>query len=308
MADILKQVSDELAGVAEQVGRSVARVEARRRLPASGVAWGDDLIVTAHHIVEREESIRIGTADGNTLEASLIGRDPGTDIAVLRVKSGALPAVQWADADSLKVGHLVLALGRPMQQVQATLGVVSAIGSFNPEEGRGRRERRWAERTGRLDHFIQTDVTMYPGFSGGPLVDAAGQVRGINTSGFMRGISLTIPTQAIRSVVDQLVKHGKVKQGYIGVGLQPARLPEALAKQLNQETALLLLSVEPGSPADQAGLVLGDVIVRFNNVPTENVEELLSGLRGELIGQEIPITLVRAGQVHDLKIVVAERK
>jgi len=211
------------------------------------------LIVTAHHVVERDDQISVGLADGRSAAATLVGRDPTTDLAVLQSDEKDLAPATWAEPDGLKVGHLVLALGRPGKTVQATLGIVSALGGG------------WRTRGGgQIDRYLQTDVVMYPGFSGGPLVNAAGAVVGINTSALLRGTSLTLLTTTVRRVIEDLVAHGKVRRGYLGVGTQPARLSEGLAKQLGQETGLLLVSVEPGSPAEQGGLFMGDTIVGFD--------------------------------------------
>lgn len=368
MSDVLKQVSDEMAQMVETAGQSVVRVEARRRLPASGVVWSEDgLIVTSHHVVERDENITIGLPNGQSMAAALVGRDPNTDIAVLRVKDAALTAANWAGADDLRVGHLVLALGRPGQYVQATLGVVSSLGgdisedaeavedililrgipSFElpnippmppggfpmppmarrsleraqeraqraQERAKAKMERRtqkqWSKIgsfAGRFEQFVQTDVAMYPGFSGGPLVDAAGQIRGINSSALMRGISLTVPTPVIRRVVETLVSHGRMRQGYLGIGAQPARLTPNLTEQFKQETGLLIVSVEPGSPADKGGIMLGDVLIALDGVMVHTLDELLALLSGKRVGNEVPVLVVRGGQAHELVVTVGERK
>src|SRR5512135_2124597 len=222
---VLSDLSQTLASTVQSAGAGIVRVEARPRLAASGIVWSaDGVIVTAHHIVEQDENITIGLPDGRTTTAKLVGRDPTTDIAVLRAEQKGLTAPVWADPNTLKVGHLVLALGRPQQTVMATLGVVSALGeSWRTPAG------------GRLDRYVQTDVVMYPGFSGGPLVDAGGQFVGLNTSALMRGISLTIPAPTLQQVVQTLLTKGKVSRGYLGVGAQPVRLPANLVQQLNQE-------------------------------------------------------------------------
>jgi S1-C subfamily serine protease len=275
---------------------AVVRVEARRGVPATGVLWNDTLIVTAHHALERDDHIPAGLGDGRILTASLVGRDPTTDIAVLRVEGTGLRAPVWADPTDLRVGHLVLALGRPGRTVQATLGVVSALGAdWRTPMG------------GQLDHCLQTDVLMYPGFSGGPLVNAMGQVLGMNTSAVLRGISLTIPTPTIRRVVETLLAHGRMRRGYLGIGSQPVRLPESMAQHVGQDTGLLVVSVEPGSPADQAGLLLGDVIVAFDGQPTRTLEDLLSLLDEQRIGKSSPVRLVRGGQAVEAVITVGER-
>lgn len=297
MKQVLSDVSNALAAMVEAVGPGVVAVQARRRLPASGIVWSPDgVIVTAHHVVESDENISVGLADGRSVAARLVGRDPTTDLAVLRAEAADLRPAAWADADSLRVGHLVLALGRPGQTVMATLGVVSALGeSWRTPAG------------GQLDRYLQTDVVMYPGFSGGPLVDAEGKVLGLNTSALLRGISLTVPTSTLRKVVETLLAHGRVRRGYLGVGSQPVRLPAALARELGQETGLLLVSVEPDSPAEQSGLFLGDIIVVLGGQPIRHVDDLLASLSGDRVGVSAPVRIVRGGKVQELKVVIGER-
>ena len=298
MKQILSDLSDALAAMVEAVGPGVVSVEARRRLPGSGIVWSPDgVIVTAHHVVESDENIGVGLADGRSVAAKLVGRDPTTDLAVLRAEATGLKPPAWAEADSLRVGHLVLALGRPGKAVMATLGVVSALGeSWRTPAG------------GLLERYLQTDVVMYPGFSGGPLVDAGGKVLGLNTSALLRGISLTVPASSLRKAVETLLAHGRVRRGYLGVGSQPVRLPPALARQLDQETGLLLVSVEPGSPAEQGGLLLGDVIVALEGQPIRHMDDLLAGLSGDRVGASVPVRIVRGGTVQELKVVVGERE
>lgn len=297
MAAILPSLSDDLASAVARGGPSVVRVEARRRLPASGVVWSSDgMIVTTHHVVERDENIRIGPADGGTVPATLIGRDPTTDLAVLRAQVSGLTPPTWSEPDSLRVGHLMLALGRPGQSALATLGIVSALGdSWRTPMG------------GRLDRYIQSDVAMYPGFSGGPLIDAGGNAVGINTTAVHRGITLTIPVPTIRSVVDALVAHGRIRRGYLGIGVQPARLPATLAEQLGQETGLLVVSVESGSSAEQAGLLLGDTAIALDGQPLRYPDDLLALLSGDRIGAAVSVSIVRGGKVQEVKATIGER-
>ena len=297
MTEVLQNLSDALAATVEATGPCVVRVEARRRLPASGIVWSlDGLIVTAHHVVERSDKIGVGLPDGQTVPATLVGRDPTTDLAVLRAQTEGLTPTAWGDPDDLHVGHLVLALGRPGRSAQATLGIVSALGdSWRTPAG------------GRFDRYLQTDVVMYPGFSGGPLVDAAGQVLGLNTSALLRGISLTVPVPTLRRVIETLLAHGRVRRGYLGVGAQPVRLPAALGQQLGQETGLLLASVEPGSPAEKGGLLLGDAVVSLDGQPVRHMDDLLALLSEDRVGAKVPVRFVRGGQVQELTVSIGER-
>ena len=296
MAKVLQELSNGLAATAETVGASALRVEARRRLPATGIVWSSDgVIVTTHHVVTKDESIGVGLPDGQIVPATLVGRDPTTDLAVLHVEATDLTPPRWADLESLRVGHLALALGRPGKTVQATLGIVSALG------------KDWRTPAGgRLDRYLQTDVVMYPGFSGGPLVDVTGQVLGLNTSALLRGISLTVPVDTVRRVVETLLTHGRVRRGYLGVGIQPVRLPEALGEELGQETGLLLVQVKSGSPAEKGGLLLGDIIVALDGQPIRHHDDLLTYLTGDRVGTAVPLRIVRAGQVQDVTVVIGE--
>ena len=290
-------ISKGMAEVVTSASQSVVRVEARRRLPATGIIWSaDGVIVTANHVVRTEEGIGIGLPDGTTTTATLLGRDRSTDIAVLKVDATELTPMTETNKQELGVGNLILALGRPGKTVQATLGVVSALGD-SWRTGRG----------GHIDRYLQTDVTMYPGFSGGPLVDASGQLVGLNTSALARGVSLTIPTATVARVVASLEEHGRIRRGYLGVSTQRARLPESIRGELNQKRGLLIVSVEPNSPADQAGLTLGDTIVTMAGEAVQNHDDLLAQLSGDRVGTAVAVQIVRGGQIENVEVVVGER-
>jgi S1-C subfamily serine protease len=294
---VLKELSDALAAAVEAAGPAVVRLEGRHRMPATGIVWSaDGVIVTAHHVVQRDEKIGVGLAGGQTVSAALVGRDPTTDLAVLRAQASSLSPAAWAATDGLQVGHLVLALGRPGQTVQATLGIVSALGkSWRTPAG------------GEVDRYLQTDLVMYPGFSGGPLVDGMGHVLGVNSSGLMRGVSLAVPTATVGRVVETLLAYGRMRRGYLGVGIQPVRLPGDLAQRLGQETGLLLVQVKEGSAADKGGLLLGDTIVALDGQPVPHPDALQALLTGDRVGSAMPVRIVRAGQVQDLQVVVGEQ-
>ncbi|MGD8759711.1 MAG: trypsin-like peptidase domain-containing protein [Anaerolineales bacterium] len=281
----------------EQTGPAVVRVEGRRRVPASGILWdAQGLIVTAHHVIEREQGLKVGLRDGSVVPAQLVGRDPTTDLALLRAETGKLAPAAWSDLEDLKVGHVVLALGRPGETTQATLGIVSTLGDSWRTPGGGQ-----------IDRYLQTDVVMYPGFSGGPLVDAGGEVLGLNTSDLLRGISLTVPSATVRMVIEALLAHGRVRRGYLGVGVRPVMLPRALAEKLGQQSGLLLLSVEEGGAAAQAGLVMGDTIVDLAGERISSLEALMANLSGDRIGQTVPVRIIRGGKQKELAVVVGER-
>jgi S1-C subfamily serine protease len=301
MSEVLSNLSGSLAAAVETASPNIVRVEARRRLPASGIVWSaDGVIVTAHHVVEQDDNIGIGLADGRTVGATLVGRDPTTDVAVLRIQGNSIAGLQpptWIGAENLKVGHLALTLGRPTNSVMATLGIVSAL------------QKDWRTPAGgQFDYYLQTDALMYPGFSGGPAVDAAGRFIGMNTSAVLRGITLTVPADTLRRVVEALLAHGHVRRGYLGVSAQAVRLPAGLATQLDQETGLLLGSVEADSPAERGGLFMGDTVVALDGQPVQHLDDLLSLLTGDRVGQAVPVRIVRGGQVSDVRVVVGEQE
>ncbi len=296
MSEVLTEFSRALSEAVEAGGRYTVRVEARRRLPASGVIWSPDgVIVTAHHVVEWD-NITIGLPDGRSVPARLVGRDPATDLAVLRTDTAGLEAAPVADDEHLRVGHLVLSLGRPGRTVQATLGIVSALGQAWRTMGGGQ-----------IDRYLQTDTAMYPGFSGGPLVDASGRVLGINSSALLRGISLTVPVATVRRLVETLLAHGHVPRGHLGVKVQPVRLPATIASQIGQETGVLLLSVEADSPAERAGLLLGDTIVALDGQPVRDIDDLMALLSGDRVGSSAPVRVLRGGEVRDLTVTIGDR-
>jgi len=297
--NVLVDLSDALASAAEQAGKATVLVNARRRLPGSGVAYAGDLILTADHILEREEEITILAADGTETAAKLAGRDPGSDLALLRLERSALTAATPAP-DKARIGQLALVLGRPSEEgLQASLGVISAIGG--------------PLRTGQgalLERYIRTDAISYPGFSGGPLVDASGQVLGINTSGLARGMPLTIPTELAWQVAASLAAHGHVRRAYLGIRSQSVEVPASAQKGLKREQAegLLIVGVEADSPASGGELMVGDILVGIAGSPVRNHDELYAQLSEARIGVSTPIELLRAGQPKVVKVTVGERK
>ena len=297
MSDTLVQLSNELASAVEAAGQSVVRVEARPRLPASGIVWSaDGVVVTANHVVEQDDNIKVGLPNGETVAATLVGRDPTTDLAVLRAQATGLTTPGWADHEGLKVGHLMLALGRPGRTVMSTLGIISALGES------------WRTPTGgRIDHYLQTDAAMNPGFSGGPLADVEGRIVGLNTTALRRATPVTLTAPTLRRVVETLLAHGRVRRGYLGVAVQPARLPEALAQQSGQETGLLVVSVESASPGERSGLLMGDTLLSLDGHPLRYPDDLLAQLSVERVGTSVPVRLVRSGQIQEIKATIGER-
>ena len=290
------QLSDRLASIVETQGRGVVRVDAGRRSPSSGIVWSDGVVVTAHHTIEREESIEVVLPDGKPVPGTLAGRDPTTDLAVIRIPAMGLERPAWSEAGDLKVGHLVIAVGRPGRTLKATLGMVSRLGeSWRTYAG------------GRIDRYLETDLALYPGFSGSMLVDLAGRVIGLNTSGLRRGLSLGVPASTVRRVAEVLLARGQTQRGFLGIGTYPVNLPASLNQRLRQATALIVLSVQPQSPAERAGMLLGDVLLSLDARPLAGIGDLLELLDEERIGAECPAQIVRAGEVMTLRVTIGGR-
>ncbi|MBE2197819.1 MAG: trypsin-like peptidase domain-containing protein [Anaerolinea sp.] len=297
MTNILTDFSNALAQTVAATAPGVVRVEARRRLPATGIVWSSDgVIITANHVVRQDSGISVGLADGTAVAATLIGRDPTTDLAVLQADASDLTALPQTAAADNSVGQFVLAIGRPGRSVQATFGIISAVGS-SWRTGMG----------GLIDQYVQTDVLMYPGFSGGPLINAQGQVVGLNSSALMPGVSLAIPAATLQRIVTSLLTHGRIKRGYLGINTQRVHLPDAIRAEIGQKAGLLIVSVEADSPAEQGGLTLGDTILRVADQPVSKHDDLLAQLSGDRVGEKTPIQILRGGQVQTIAVTIGER-
>jgi S1-C subfamily serine protease len=297
--NIWASLANEMAQAAAEKGQSVVAVQGGRHV-SSGVVFAKDAIVTASHAMKREDEIAIITAPGIATRARLAGRDPGTDVAVLRLDqpSEAVPA-HWGDAGKLRVGEFVLALARSRRgNVVASSGIVSGL---IPEPW-----RTW--RGGELDQFIRPDLNMYPGFSGGPLVAASGEFLGINTAALHRQ-GITIPAATVVRVATELLEKGRIERPYLGLGMQAVALPESLRAKLNLKASegLLVAHIEPQGPAEQAGVLLGDIVIELDGqqvVDTESVQEVL---RAGKVGDKIEASLVRAGTTTKISIVLMAR-
>ena len=297
MSNPLTDFSNGLTSAVEKAGASTILVDARKRYPASGIAYAEDLILTADHVVTREDDIKAGLPDGKTLTATLAGRDPGSDLALLKLAEKVLSPAKTSD--DVKVGQLVLALGRPNNAgMQASWGIVTAI------SGPAR-----TSRGGLLDEYLQTETTPYPGFSGGPLVNTEGEVLGLNTSGLTRGSSLTIPIKVAWRIADALAKHGTVKRGYLGVRTQPVEIAEAARKALKREQGqgLLVLWLEEAGPAEKGGLLVGDILVAISGQPVGDPDDLFAALNSDTVGKSIAVEVLRGGRPETVQVTVAER-
>jgi len=290
----LSDLSRDIAGILERAAAGIVRVDARPNRPATGIVWADGLVLTADHVIERDDAIQI-SAGGAAVKAAVAGRDPGTDLALLKTDGlTASPLARAASAD-VRIGHLVLAAGRA-NELQVSLGIVSGLsGAF----------RSW--RGGETERLIETTAELLPGFSGGPLLDADGRVIGINSWNFGRGISRAIPIEAAAAVAENLQTHGRIRRAYLGIGTQPVRLAETLRSNLGQESGLLVVTVEAGGPAAKAGLLQGDTVVTVDGEPVRQLDELFRRLRGFDVGSTHRFGVVRAGEARDVSVSVGER-
>ncbi len=296
--NIWATLSNQLADTANTVGKSVVAVHGRRH-PSSGILWSQDAVVTANHTLRRDEEISVITAPGASTPARVIGRDPSTDLAVLRIQQASnLPAARWGDTANLRVGELVLALGRTWRgNVVASSGIVSGL--MGPW-------RTW--RGGELEQFIRPDLTLYPGFSGGPLVNAQGEILGLNTAGLHRS-GITVPAATLKRVVTELLEKGRIERPYLGLAMQAVPVPESLRSKLNLKSSegLLVAHVEPGSPAEKGGVLLGDVLLEIEGKPVADTDGVQEVLRSHKPGERIALTLVRGGELVKTTLALAAR-
>jgi S1-C subfamily serine protease len=296
----LSTISNQLADAVQAAGAWTVRVQARRGPAASGIALAADLVLTADHVVDpsREDSIRIGLPDGAEVGGSVVGRDPATDLAILKIASGSLTPAQAAQGDA-RTGALVLVVGRPGSAPSASLGLVTGLAG--PTRTR---------RGGMLERFIQVDAVLYPGFSGGALVDADGAVLGMITSGLgFGGPAVAIPWALASQLAETIGKHGKVPRGYLGVGSQPVTLSQP-AKDLTggQERGLLVVQVADGGPAATAGFLQGDILVRLDGAAVSNADDLHGLLGPNRVGATVTASVVRGGELKDLTVTVGTRE
>ena len=296
---ILETISSEFASAAEKVEGSVVAVHARRWLPTSGIEWKKGVVVTVHHGVQRDEDIKVLRGGGRTVSARLAGRDPSTDLAVLRIEDASSNVPQLGDSTSLKLGHLVLALGRTRRgDLVASSGIIGGISG----EWRNRRG-------GLLDQHIRLDLALYPGFSGGPLLNTRGEVVGLNTRGIAHGRAVTVPAATVNRVVEELLEKGHIARPYLGIAMQPVEVPENMRSKLPTETriGLLVIRVENGGPAEKAGVLLGDVVFEVGGKKVEHVEAIQDSLVSANIGEVVQMRIIRAGEIKPVSITLGER-
>ncbi len=306
--DLLDAYSRAVIRAVDTVGPAVVKIDVRRDGRESGaggsgsgfVFTADGLVLTNSHVVHGSKAVRVTLADGFQLDGRLIGDDPATDLAVLRLPTRDLPTASLADSSAVRVGQLAIAIGNPYGfQASVTAGVVSALG------------RSLRSASGRLmDSIIQTDAALNPGNSGGPLVNSRGEVIGVNTATILpaQGICFAIASNTAHFVVQQLVAHGKLRRAYLGVAGQNVELPKSIIRQcdLLQDSAVLVVSVEPGSPAERAGVQEGDLLVGLADYPLVGVDDLHRLLGEHHIGRRTELSLVRGGSNFSLQVVPAE--
>jgi S1-C subfamily serine protease len=297
-SSVLEALSNEFAAAAEAVGGSVVAVYGRRWMPSSGIQWSKGVIVTANHTLRRDEDIVVSLAGGKSTKAKLAGRDPSTDVAVLKASEDTtLTLPQFGEG--VKLGHFILALGRSRgANLVASAGIVGGLsGEWQPRRG------------GRLDQHIRLDIELYPGFSGGPLVNAQGKVVGINTCGLARGRAVTIPVVTVNRVVDELLEKGHIARPYLGLAMQPVAVPESLRAKASSaaSSGLLVVHVETGGPAEKAGVLIGDLLVGFQGKPVEDTADIQDSLSTSKVGDTVAVTLLRGGTPSTLSIQLEDR-
>jgi S1-C subfamily serine protease len=287
-------LSTSLVSVVETVGRAVVRVDGGRRRAVSGLAVGPNEVLTVAHGVY-SETPTVFTGESRT-EATIVGRHAGVDLVLLRTKD-TLPHQVSLDEPELKVGQVVLMLGRPGETVRATSGILSAVGQ-KPFR---------AERGGEVSRYVEADAVHQPGFSGGPLVDISGAVLGLASTALIRGKSLTIPVATLRSAIDALRAHGSPRRSWLGLDLRPVRLPQSVAESTGDEVGLLVVDVAKGGPAEQAGIGFGDTVLHVGDDSVKTLEDFYGWLRVDRVGQTVPARVFRQGKVETLQLTLGAR-
>ena len=297
MASSLISLSNELGSLVESCAAPVVAVHGRPRFNSSGVHWSPGVVVTADHTLRHDDDILVTTGTGDKFPAEIAGRDAGTDLAALRVKDLPIPTAHQAESYALRPGNLILAIGRNQQSANAALGVISSLGGPS---------QTW--RGGKLDEVIRLDVALHPVASGGAVVDSAGKLIGIATPVLSRAAAFAVPNATVERVVQSLLAHGRLPQGYLGAGLQPIPLPEHLTKGLGLTGAggLMTVSVDPDAPAGKAGLTIGDVLLELNGQLVER-PEAVRPLLAEQVGKSVTARILRGGKLINLEIGVVER-
>ncbi|OLC94233.1 MAG: hypothetical protein AUH86_14935 [Acidobacteria bacterium 13_1_40CM_4_58_4] len=292
-------LSNALAQATDRAAAHTVAVHTEARGSSSGVVWRNGVIVTAEHALRRDEEIQVTLPDGRVVAAALAGRDSSTDLAVLRCAEAASPIAETAEVSLIQPGCLALVVGRTRASGPvAALGAVSLVA---PER------RTWTGAA--FAPYVRLDVGLQPTAVGGAVIDAHGRVIGIATPRFAHFGAIAVPAPTVNRVVDTLLQKGRIPRGYLGVGLQPVRLPDALRQTLqrSEKAAAIVLDVEPEGPAHKAGIVIGDIFVAFAGHPVTRLEDIHAQLAAESIGKPLPVKFVRGGALQEASIVVGER-
>lgn len=295
----LQALSNNIAEIVEKSGKAIVSLNANRRFSPSGIHWQEGIIVTSDESLKRCDDITVTLENGERKSVSLLGRDPSTDVAVFKIENPEIPVATIGNAANLKVGNLVLALARSSEgDIRAAMGAISVVSG------------KWQSMSGgNIDQFIRPDISLYPGFSGGALVDALGNIIGMNTTG-RRGTALTIPASTINRVIEQLVSKGRIPRGYLGLGMQPVRLPDNLKStlKLDSNSGVIVVNVEPNSAAENAGILLGDVLISFDGSTVGDTNDVLALLNdSSRVGKSVQLQIVRGGELIELNLTVSER-
>lgn len=303
-ANNLSDFSAQITDAVEAVAASIVAIDARPRVATSGIVWREGIIVSTNHTIQRDEDIAVAFADGRTAKATLLGRDAGTDIAVLKIDDAeiaqSLKAADIGETSEIKVGNIVLAVGRTSAEgnVTASFGIINQTGGA---------WRTW--RGDEIERFIGLDLAIYLGFSGGALINTDGRVLGINTSAFGRGLVLTIPSETVNRVVETILTKGKISKPYLGIGTQAVPISENLRERLGLEnrSGLMMLTVETGGAAEQAGVLIGDVLLSIDDKPTLDPADVQSALFGKEAGNQVKAKILRGGALQEIEITLGER-
>ncbi len=294
----LADLSSQLVSAVERAGSATVSIHARRRIPSSGVIWRDDVIVSASHTVRRDGEVPVTLPDGQRVTATVAGRDAGTDLIALRLPKGSAAAAPKSAQNQSRVGALVLAIGRPGRNATASFGIVSAVvDGWRTEQGR------------RVDGLLRLDLSVYDGFSGGPLADSSGAVLGIDNSALARGAPMALPVGIVDAVLDELLERGHVRRPFIGVAVHPVALSAAVAQRhgLDGEGALVVLSIAEDSPAERAGILLGDVLVSAAGRRLRGPVDLLDTLSSVGGGSALELRYLRGGDIRTASVTPVDR-
>ena len=301
----LSDFSAEITKAVETAAKSIVAIDARPRVATSGIVWREKgIIVSTNHTIRRDENITVVFADGRTSTATLIGRDAGTDLAILKIDdeeiAASLQTAEITETTKVSVGNIVLAVGRTSADAGATasFGIVGSIGAAF---------RTWGG--DEIERFIGLDLAIRLGFSGGASVDTDGKILGVNTSAFGRGLALTIPTETVNRVVDAILKNGKISKPYLGIGTQAVALQESVRGnlELEQSSGLMMLTVEADGAAEKAGVLIGDILLSLNEKQTLEPSDVQSALWGREAGETVAAKILRGGEIVASEIVLGAR-